>query len=201
MTLKDCLAILAIILTFVGYANYFRDLFRGATRPHIFSWLIWSIVTALIFALQWSEGAGLGAWVTFSLALICFAIFLIGIKNGHKTIKTIDVAFLILALLAIPLWLTSNQPVLSIILLSAIDMLGFAPTIRKSWNAPFSETLSLYVVTTFRHGLSLLALEKYNVVTMLFPATWVIANAAFAVMLIQRRRAISSKARFEAHSP
>jgi len=188
--LKKVIAILAIILTFVGYAPYFRDLLRGVTKPHIFSWLVWSIVTSIIFALQISAGAGVASFVTLAVAVISLAIFLIGLRNGHKMIKAIDVLFLVLALLTIPLWLISDRPVLSMILLSTIDMLGFAPTIRKSWNAPHSETLSLYVITTFRHSLSLFALEAYNIVTMLFPATWVVANAAFALILIQRRKVI-----------
>jgi len=193
MAIKDTIAFLAIVLTFIGYAPYFRDLFRGTTKPHVFSWLVWSIVTTIIFALQLSAGAGHGAWVTLAVALISFVIFLIGLKHGHKIIKTIDVVFLVLALLAIPLWLISNQPVLSIVLLSTIDMLGFAPTIRKSWNSPHSETLSLYAITTLRHLLSLFALETYNIVTMLFPSTWVVANAAFALMLIHRRQVLRAR--------
>ena len=98
--------------------------------------------------------------------------------------------FLVLALLSIPLWLVVKQPVLSIILLSSIDMLGFLPTIRKSWKDPYSETLSLYVITTVRHSFSILGLVEYNIVTLLFPLTWVFANAGFAIMLLMRRRLI-----------
>ena len=190
--LKDYAGFLAIALTFIGYAPYFRDLLRGKTRPHIFSWFVWAVVTAIIFALQLSAGAGLGALVTLAVAIIALAIFILGINRGHKEIKRIDVAFLVLALLTIPLWLVSDQPALSMVLLSTIDMLGFAPTIRKSWHAPHSETLSLYVITTFRHMLSIVALEAYNLVTMLFPVTWVFANAAFALLLIYRRKAMAT---------
>jgi hypothetical protein len=99
----------------------------------------------------------------------------------------------VLALLAIPLWLIVKQPVLSIILLSTIDMLGFIPTVRKSWNLPYSETLSLYTITTFRHGLSIVALQHYSIVTVLFPATWVLANALFSILLIVRRRSTAKQ--------
>lgn len=190
LTIKNILGVIAIILTFVGYAPYFRDLLRGKTKPHIFSWFIWAIVTSIIYALQVSAGAGIGSLVTLAVAIISLLIFILGFKNGNKNIKKIDVVFLVLALLAIPLWLVIKQPVLSIILLSTIDMLGFAPTIRKSWNNPYSETLSLYTITTFRHTLSIIALANYNIVTVLFPATWVIANALFSIMLIVRRRKI-----------
>jgi hypothetical protein len=186
---KVIISIVAIVLTFIGYTPYIRDIFKGKTKPHVFSWFIWTIVTGIIFALQVSAGAGLGAWVTFSVSVISFFIFLKGLQNGDKNIRKIDVVFLILALAAIPLWLIVKQPVLSIILLSSIDMLAFAPTIRKSWDDPYSETLSLYVITTFRHGLSIIGLAEYSIVTYLFPLTWVAANALFAAMLIIRRKA------------
>src|SRR3989339_176926 len=110
-----------------------------------------------------------------------------------QNIKNIigDVLFLFFCFPAIPLWLIVKQPVLSIILLSAIDMLGFAPTVRKSWNDPYSETLSFYIITTFRHGLSVVALTQYNIITVLFPVSWVVANALFSVVLIIRRKHFS----------
>jgi hypothetical protein len=185
---KEIIGIIAVGLTFIGYAPYIRDMFSGKTKPHIFSWLVWSIITGIIYALQVSAGAGAGSWVTLCLTAIMLFIFFVGLKKGSKDIQKIDVFFLIVALLALPIWFIIKQPVISIIILSTIDMLGFLPTIRKSWKDPHSETLSFYVITTFRHAFSILALSEYNIVTWLFPASWVIANALFSVMLIIRRK-------------
>ena len=185
---KTIIGIVAVVLTFIGYAPYILDIFRGKTRPHIFSWLIWSIITGIIYALQVSAGAGAGSWMTLSLVVIMLFIFCLSLKQGSRNIKKIDVVFLVLALCAIPLWLVVKQPVLSIVLLSAIDMAAFFPTVRKSWNDPYSETLSFYVITTFRHVLSFFALSEYNIVTWLFPASWIVANALFAVVLVVRRK-------------
>lgn len=187
LEIKTIISIIAVLLTFIGYAPYIRDIFNGKTRPHLFSWFIWSITTGIVYALQVSAGAGVGSWVTLCLILIFILVFCIGLKNGNRDIRKIDIVFLIFALLAIPLWLVIKQPVISIILLATIDMLGFAPTIRKSWNDPYSETLSLYTITTFRHALTIFALEKLNLITMLYPITWVIANAVFSILLIARR--------------
>ena len=71
-TIKNIIGIVAIALTFIGYAPYFRDLIKGKTKPHIFSWFIWAIVTSIIFALQVSAGAGLGSVVTLAVAVISF---------------------------------------------------------------------------------------------------------------------------------
>jgi hypothetical protein len=74
------------------------------------------------------------------------------------------------------------------ILLVATDVLGFGPTIRKSWNKPFQENLFTWELTAFRHGLGIIALEKFNILTMLYPVTWVIVNGLFSVFLIVRRK-------------
>lgn len=188
--IKSYIGILSVALTIIGYTPYVLDILKGKTKPHIFSYLIWSIVTAIIFALQVSAGAQSGSWVTLCVTSILLLIFFLSIKKGTKDIKKIDIVFLIITLLTLPLWLVVKQPVLSIIVLSTIDMLGFIPTIRKSWNDPYSETLSLYVITTFRHAISMFAIVEYSIVTWLFPATWVMANAFFSVLLIIRRKKI-----------
>ena len=187
---KALIGLIAVFLTFIGYFPYIRDIVNKKTKPHIFSWIIWTIVTGIIYLLQVSDGAGAGSWVTLCLTLILLLIVFLSIKNGSKDIKKIDIAFLILALLSLPIWLVIKQPILSIILLTAIDMLGFLPTIRKSWNSPYSETLSFYIITTFRHGLSILALENYSIITWLFPASWLFANAIFSLILVIRRKYI-----------
>lgn len=135
-------------------------------------------------------GAGVGSWVTLSVAIIGFFIFALGLRVGKKDITISDTIFFILSFIALGLWLIAKQPVLSVILASSIDILGFVPTIRKSWNKPHSETLFTYQINTFRHALSLLALQHYSIVTWLYPASWVVANGLFSILLIIRRKKI-----------
>ncbi len=191
MKIKTIISTFSILLIFIGYAPYVFNILKGRTRPHVFSWFIWGLTTGIVYALQVSAGAGVGAWVTLCITLVLISVFFLSLKNGNKDIRKIDIVFFVSALIAIPVWLVVKQPVISIILLATIDMIGFAPTIRKSWNDPYSETLSLYTITTFRHGLTIFALEKLNFITLLYPVIWVIANAAFAIILIIRRNKIS----------
>lgn len=46
----------------------------------------------------------------------------------------------------------------------------------------------MWVINAVRHGVAIAALAQYNVITILDPATWVVANLAFASLLILRRR-------------
>jgi hypothetical protein len=188
LEIKTILSFLAIILAFVGYLPYFRDTIKGKTTPHIYTWFIWGLVTAIVFALQFSAGGGPGSWVSLAVVIISIIVFFLGLKNGKKDITKTDTLFFILSIVALLIWLVLKQPVISAVLVTIIDMLGFAPTIRKSWNKPYSETLFTYELGAFRHGLSFLALQHYNIITWLNPVSWIIGNTFFSIILIMRRR-------------
>lgn len=187
LTIKYFIGIIAVLLTFVGYVPYLRDTIKGKTKPHVYSWFLWGFVTMIAFGLQISGGAGIGSLVTLAAAFVSFVIFALGLRNGKKDITKTDTAFFITALVAVGIWLVAKQPILSVILISAIDMLGFAPTVRKSWNKPYSETLFTYELNAFRHGLSIFALQSYSIITWLYPVTWVLANGLFSIILLIRR--------------
>lgn len=187
---KIIISAIAVLMTFIAYVPYVRDVLKGKTTPHVYTWFIWGLVTAIAFGLQISAGAGVGGWVTLTVAIACFFVFFLGMQRGKKDITISDTIFFVLSLLALFLWLIAKQPMLSVILVSIVDMLGFIPTLRKSWNKPYSETLFLYELNSFRHALSLFALEQYNIVTWLYPATWTVANALFSILLIIRRKQV-----------
>lgn len=190
--MKQTIGIIAVILTFVGYVPYIRDTIKGKTKPHVYTWFIWGFVTLIAYFLQIAAHAGPGSFVTLAAALVCLFIFLLGLtKKGDKNLTKSDTVFFLLALLALCIWLFAKQPVISVILLSTIDMLGFVPTIRKSWKKPYEETLFSYEMNTFRFVLALIALEQYTIVTMLYPLTWVVANGLFSIYLIIRRKQLS----------
>ncbi len=190
--MKEILGVIAVILAFVAYIPYYRDILKGKTKPHIYSWFVWGFITAIIFALQVKGGGGAGAWVTLSAAIFSFIVFFLGLRNGDKDITRSDTIFFMAALAATGVWVFAKEPTLSVILLVTIDMLGFAPTIRKSWNKPNEETLFLWSLNGFRHGLSILALRSYNLLTLLYPLVWTVANFSFSLMLITRRKTLRS---------
>jgi len=100
--------------------------------------------------------------------------------------------FLTLSLCSQYIWLVAKQPITSVILAMVTDLLGFAPTIRKSWSNPYTETLSFYVINSIRFILATISLQNYSMVTALYPISWFMANGLFAIMLQVRRRHIGS---------
>lgn len=188
---KTIIGIFAVILTFLGYIPYIRDILKNKTHPHVYSWFLWGFVTMIAFALQISDHAGPGAFVTLAAAFLCGVVFILSIfKKGKKDIVSRDTFCFILAFIALGLWFIAKQPVLSAILTTLTDILGFIPTIRKSWSKPYSETLSFYLLNAVRFFLALFALERYTIITALYPFTWLLGNGLFALMLFIRRKHI-----------
>ena len=86
---KTILGIIAVIIALAGYVPYFRDIFRGKTKPHAFSWLVWASLTGIAFFGQIFDKGGAGAWVTGFTAVVSFAIFFLALKKGEKNITSL----------------------------------------------------------------------------------------------------------------
>jgi hypothetical protein len=119
---------------------------------------------------------------------MCLMVLILSFFKGTKDIKTIDAAFLVTAFIALVLWWFAKQPLISAVLITVVDLLGFAPTIRKSWIRPYSETPIFYYINSFRFLLAILALRQYSIITAIYPITWLIVNSSFAAVLYIRRK-------------
>jgi len=186
----ETLAVIAIILTLAGYFQYFRTMFAGKTKPHMFSWLIWATLTAIAYFAQVSDGAGPGSWVTGLSAGISFFIAGYAFFYGEKTITRGDWLTFIAAIAAIPVWLITDNPLWSVIIITIIDALGFYPTFRKSWMKPYDETMFHYIMAGTKFILATMALSNVTIITALYPLSLVLMNFVFVALLIVRRRAL-----------
>jgi hypothetical protein len=58
---------------------------------------------------------------------------------------------------------------------------------RKTWHAPKSESLGSMYFDAFKHGLSIVSLQSYSVVTWLYPASILFAKFAIIGEIVYRR--------------
>lgn len=187
---KIFLAYLAVAVVALSYLPYFKDIFLNKTKPHVFSWLVWTVEMSLAFAIQISQHAGSGSLVTGFSALVCLIIFTISIFKGHKQFSAFDWISLILALSALILWLFAKNPVAAILLVAAADTLGFFPSFRKVYSKPQEETAAIYGLNFIGFGLTILALESYSLTTWFYPLVLSAVNGAFYLYIHARRKAI-----------
>jgi hypothetical protein len=186
---KVVLAGVAILLGLFSYVPYYRDIFRGKTKPHAFSWLVWASLTGIIFFAQLFDKGGAGAWVAGFTAVICFSIFILSLKKGEKNITRSDKLSLFGAGIAVFLWYLTSSPLISVILVIIIDAMGgFYPTIRKSYSKPYEETVLTYLLSGLKWVFAIIALENYTLITTLDPVFAAFTNLAFVALLLIRRK-------------
>lgn len=181
MEYKGILSAIAILLTIGALFLYIVSIVRGAIRPHVFSWVIWGLTTFVIFLAQLDDGGGYGAWpigVSGTLT-ICIALLAYG-KRTDITVTRMDWLFFITALSSLPLWYLTTDPLWSVIVLTVVDLLGFGPTIRKSYAEPYSESMMFFSVFMIRNLIVIGALGNYSLTTVLFPAA--VAAGCFGVI-------------------
>jgi hypothetical protein len=188
--INSIFGLVGVALGFVAYVPYFVDTLKGRTTPHVYTWFILGTLGAIGFGLQAGDAAGAGAWVTLAASIMAYIAFGLGLRLGNKQITWTDTLFFVLALLALFLWLVARQPLLSVIMISVTDLLGFVPTIRKAWQTPYSETALTFRLIAVRQIFALLAIENYTLVTILYPAVVLLESGLFSVMLSLRRRIV-----------
>lgn len=179
---------LATCIAFISYIPYFRDILKGTTKPHPFSWFIWGFITAIIFAAQIVEKGGAGAWTAGLTAVACFVISALALYWGDRKISKLDWFCFFSALLGIVFWRVTSNPLTAVVTVTLVDLIAYIPTFVKAYYYPRQETLSTYVLSTLKWVVAIPALVTLNLTTLLFPATMIIANSIFVWMVVVRRK-------------
>ncbi len=63
--LPENIIYLAVLVSFIGYFFYFKDIFYGQTRPNLVSWVLWLLGPFLGVFFQIKAGAGLSVIPTY----------------------------------------------------------------------------------------------------------------------------------------
>ena len=184
-------AVAGSALGLLSFVFYFRDIFRGITKPHIFTWIVWTLLTGLTSLIQFSEGGGAGAWVAGVESLSCLGVAVLAYSRGEKDITLTDWICFGGALLAIGVWLLADQPLTAVLLVISADALGFAPTFRKSYNKPHEETVSMYTLSASHWIFSIIALQALTLTTVLYPAVISLLDITLVATLLLRRKQLS----------
>ncbi|HTB07506.1 MAG TPA: hypothetical protein VK806_11190 [Bacteroidia bacterium] len=190
MELKTAFGITASVIGSACFIPYILDIYKKKTRPHIYTWLIWTILQVTGVVAMYNSGAGIGILALATGSVLCAYTCILSIKFGTKNITTFDTFCLIGALISIAVYIFLKQPLLSIILISAIDFVGFLPTLRKAYIEPYSETLAMFAFFALSGTFTMLALHDYSFTTILYPLTLIGINIIATLVIWMRRRGL-----------
>ncbi len=188
------LGVISCVLSVVGYIPYIRGMIKGEVKPHIFSWIIWTLLGVIVTSAQFVKGAGPGAWSTGVATAICVAIVALTFKQGDKSVTASDWVSFLIALAAIPVWRLTDDPVWAIYLVTFVYFMAYWPTFRKSYHRPHEEALFAYILGVIKNIVAILAIQKYSMTTVFYVAAATMANVVFIAMVSWRRAVLAKKA-------
>jgi len=188
---KEIIGIISVLITFIGYYIYIKDIFYWQNKPHFFSWLVWGVITMIIYFIQVQDNSGAGSWVALFSGLISLLIAWISIFKWTKDITFSDKVSLFLAFIAIWLYVFNENPFWALILAVSIDIFGYYPTFRKSFKSPFEENYTMYALSILKFGLAIFALNIITFENSLYlTSNFIILFFLVAVIVLRRKNYI-----------
>jgi inorganic pyrophosphatase len=187
MSIKIIFLIFSIVCGLSAFIPYLFDTFKLKTKPHIYTWIIWALTQGTATFAIFYGGGRLGGVELAIGVILQIVVIIFSLKYGTKDITKSDAFVLVIALLAILVWWQLKQPILSVVLVSAIDVFGYIPTFRKSYKDPWSETLATWILFAMSDIFAVLALSKYNFLTVTYLATITVVNVSFFIFCTLRR--------------
>jgi len=195
---KELLGALSVVIASLGYSIYAWQTIAGKVRPHPLSWFIFGLVTGTGFWIQWDQAVGAGSWVMGVTSAICFLLCVLSVWKGERKFPLREWVFLGLAgsVFLGYLWSRkSDGAAISAILATTVDVLAYGPTVRKAWSRPYSDSAWSFALNSGKFIPSLFVMDafsSFSIATCIYPATLVVANAGVVVLLVWRRRYLST---------
>lgn len=187
---KEWFGLAAAALGFANYAPLFWGIYKGKSKPHLFTYLVWSTATGVAWAAQMVEGAGPGAWAALISLVLTLMVCVLALRYGHKDITRSDWLFLVLGFGAIPVWVVTKSPFYAACIATLVDGLGYLPTFRKTWMRPHEENATQYIFANLKWICSFAAMANLNPTTLVYPVVIMGLNTLLLLEISLRRRVL-----------
>ncbi len=191
MALVPVLGVLAGLIAFADTIPYIRDIFRGSTRPHRGTWLIWSVLAIVVCLSQRADGASWSLLMAATQGAATSLVFLLAIRHGEGGVSTPDLVLIAIAGGGVAGWIVADEPMVATICVVAADLIGVGLMLPKTYRDPGSETLSTFAFASLGGALAAGAVGVVDVSLLMYPIYYFAANAAIALVIVQRRRTLA----------
>lgn len=179
---------LALVLNFIGYIPYIRDILRKKVKPHRITWGIWTILTTIAAFNQVSNGGGYSSLFFISTALLVTIVFVLSFHYGMGGASKIDRLCLILAILLLIYWIMVQETRLSTVVAVIIDGLAAIPTIIKTYRQPETESYPQWILAGIAGVLTMIAVPRFDWILIIYPLYIVLMNGAIVGVKYIRER-------------
>jgi hypothetical protein len=191
---------LAGIVYLIAVAPYVLDIFRGNTKPNRAAYAIWSVVDVVLVTSYISAGAHTTIYYPIASTASSLLILALAIKYGMGGASKLDLSCLVIAAVAIVLWIITNDPVVALYSSVLAYLLGHLPVVKKSWLQPWTENTLSWGLTFIAASLNVAALTSLSPHLSLFPLVSVFFDTLiFLLLIIARSKKSKAKTTVSEH--
>lgn len=196
--METLFGMLSFMLSFGFTIPYAIDIARGRAKPARSTRILFLILMTVILIVQ---GREFTSWVlALTVAEVMSQILLFGLsmKHGVGGVARLDIICYAAFTVSLSAYLLTKDAVLSLTLLILTDLIGFLPTLVKTWRDPSSETWPYYFFGgVIAAAASVLASATTAYVELAFPIYICAANGVVTALILLRER----KRRRSRHQP
>lgn len=156
---------------------YVMAAMKGESTPNSITWGVWSLKGVLMVLSLWELGATASLALPIAFATGRIAIFLVSLRH----LKRSNVGFfpeglcVSGALVAALILLTGQSAFMAMMILLAMDVLGFIPTMVRVWRGQQREDAISWFLFTLAGILALVSAAPYRFEDVIFPI-WVLVT-------------------------
>lgn len=197
MNWHQIIGILAGVIQIAAMVPYVKDILKGETRPNIVSWALWTLIQIIGIWVLLASPEGY-SWALILLTATTLNTGLVVILclfgYGSRQFGKLELVCLVLALVAIALWITSKNAALTLIFDILADVVAAIPTLVKTWREPYSEAVLPWVMICFAAALGALSSTIINIENLALPIYLALMNGSIAALAFygQSRLKLSS---------
>ncbi len=175
--------ILTVLQGFISQFIGIYAIFKGTYKPQRMTRFIYLLMSALFIATLIAQGSTDALFLAVMNGLGTLCIFLLSFKYGVGGTNKLDIVTFFGFLISLIAWKLTSNPTVGLYLSILTDLIGFIPTIEKTWRQPHTEDWRFYFSDILAGGFSTLSVRSYSLANLAFPLYIFFLNG-FAVMLI-----------------
>lgn len=161
---------IAGVIAILGFIPYAISVARQKTTPNPATWWIWAILGGIFVASYYAAGnRGASLWVPIGYAIGPLAIAVLSVRYGRNEFGRFEIFCGAGAAASLVLWRLSGSPLVALTFLIAIDVLGFLPTLKKTYVDPNSEDPLSWIVFGTANTLNLMAIGQWSYAAASYP--------------------------------
>ena len=183
------LELLVLVFGSASYAVGARDILVRGYAPSVFSRVVWLLLAGISTAGVVASGSGSGAVLLAGVFLVGNAVIcLLSIWKGTRGIGPLEYVCLGILALSGLVWLVFDAPVLSLVISLLAHLVGGAPTYRRAWQRPGSESAGFWSLFLVASAFSLLATLGEPARALVFPLYFVLFDGGMTLLALRRQR-------------